>query len=180
MNPGAVGQPFDTLMSYSAWARSLGRTPGQRTIELGLRIADEDVASALHVDVDATVVQGLRLRTLDGVPTMLERARWVESVGRLLFAFDADSGSQWEYLQSRGVAFAHAAHVIDAVAADPVDAAWLDVPEGSPLLRQRRTVWDDTDRVIEHHDDRYLPTEVAFTIQNAPNMRTSLGRSTRP
>ncbi|MFE2447228.1 GntR family transcriptional regulator [Streptomyces melanosporofaciens] len=176
----AVGQPFDTLMSYSSWARSLGRAPGQRTLELGLRIANSDAAAALQLDEGSMVVQGLRLRTLDDVPTMLERALYVESVGRLLFEFDSDAGSQWEFLQSRGVVFAAASHVIDAVAADAVDAAWLGVPEGSPLLRQRRTTRNAEGAIIEYHDDRYLPTEVAFTIQNAPDMRTPLVRSARP
>lgn len=176
----AVGQPFDTLMSYSSWARSLGRVPGQRTVELGLRTADSDAAAALQLDEGSMVVQGLRLRTLDGVPAMLERALYVESVGRLLFEFDSDAGSQWEFLQSRGVVFAAASHVINAVAADAVDAAWLGVPEGSPLLRQRRTTRNAEDEIIEHHDDRYLPTKVVFTLQNTPDIRTPLTRSTRP
>ena len=35
----STGQPFDTLLSYSAWAHSIGRKPGQRTLELALRRA---------------------------------------------------------------------------------------------------------------------------------------------
>ncbi|MDN3460082.1 MULTISPECIES: GntR family transcriptional regulator [Rhodococcus] len=176
----ALAQPIDSLMSYSSWAHSLGRIPGQRTVELGLRTADEEAAGALHIDAGSMVVQGLRVRTLDAVPTMLERALYVEQVGRLLFEFDSDAGSQWEFLKSRGVVFASASHVIDAVAADTVDAAWLGVDKGSPLLRQRRTTRDAEGAVIEYHDDRYRPTEVAFTIQNTPDMRIPLARSINP
>jgi len=180
VSSNALGQPFDALMSYSAWVRSLGRTPGQRTLELALRPADPAAAAALHIEEGALVVQGLRLRLLDGVPVMLERATYLESVGRLLFDFDSDSGSQWEYLQSRGVEFAAASHIIDAVAADETDAAQLEVPEGTPLLRQRRSARNPQGVIIEHNDDRYLPTEIAFTLENAPNVRAPLVRRAQP
>ncbi|MBU8814460.1 GntR family transcriptional regulator [Mycolicibacterium goodii] len=176
----AVGQPFDTLLSYSAWAHSIGRTPGQHTLELSLRKADEHAAAGLHVDVGSTVVQFLRLRLLDGAPSMLERATFVERVGRLLFDFDCDSGSIWAYLQSRGVKLATASHTIDAVGADPVDAANLQVPEGTPLLRQRRTTRGVDGEVIEFHDDRYLPAVITFTLENTLDTRTSLARNATP
>jgi GntR family transcriptional regulator len=175
----SVGQPFDTLLSYSAWAHSIGRTPGQRTLELALRPADERAASALRIDQGAPVVQMLRLRSLDGEPAMLERATFVEQVGRRLFDFDCDSGSLWAYLLSQGVQFAGASHVIDAVAADDVDAAHLAVRDGAPLLRQQRTTHSPDGEVIEYHDDRYLPAIVSFTLQNTFDARCTLTRNAK-
>jgi GntR family transcriptional regulator len=176
----AVGQSFDTLLSYSAWAHSIGRTPGQHTLELSLRKADELAASSLHLEVGSPVVQVLRLRLLDGAPAMLERATFVEHVGRLLFDFDCDSGSIWAYLQSRGVKLATATHNIDAIGADAVDAAHLQVPEGSPLLRQRRTTRGADGEIIEFHDDRYLPELISFTLENTLDTRTALARNAKP
>ena len=175
----SVGQPFDTLLSYSAWARSIGREPGQRTLELALRRADEHASSVLHIDEGVPVVQVLRLRYLDGEPAMLERATFVEHVGRLLFDFDCDSGSMWAYLLSQGVQFAAASHVIDAVAADPVDAQHLEVADGAPLLRQQRSTRSADGAVIEYHDDRYLPTVVSFTLQNTLDARCALTRNAK-
>jgi GntR family transcriptional regulator len=176
----SIGQPIDTLLSYSAWAHSIGRAPGQRTLELALRRADEQAASALQIDEGAPVVQMLRLRYLDGEPAMLERATFVEHVGRRLFDFDCDSGSLWAHLLSQGVQFATATHVIDAVAADPVDAQHLAVPEGVPLLRQQRYTHSPDGEVIEYHDDRYLPAIVSFTLQNTIDARCALSRSAKP
>ncbi|MGK3204301.1 UTRA domain-containing protein [Amycolatopsis sp. MEPSY49] len=76
--------------------------------------------------------------------------------------------------------FAAASHVIDAVAADGTDAAQLEVPEGTPLLRQRRSARNPQGVIIEHNDDRYLPTEIAFTLENAPNVRAPLVRRAQP
>ena len=173
----SIGQPFDTLLSYSAWARSIGRTPGQRTLELALRPADEHAASVLHIDEGMPVVQVLRLRYLDGEPAMLERGTFVERVGRLLFDFDCDSGSLWAYLLSHGVQFATASHVIDAVAAEAADSLHLAVPEGAPLLRQQRSTRSTDGEVIEYHDDRYLPAVVSFTLENALDTRCALTRN---
>lgn len=176
----SVGQPFDTLLSYSAWAHSIGRTPGQRTLELALRRADDTAAAELGVDEGVPVVQMLRLRLLDGEPAMLERATFVEHVGRRLFDFDCDSGSLWAYLLSQGVQFRTASHVIDAIAADPVDAVHLDVAEGAPLLRQQRRTRSADGEVIEYHDDRYLPGLVSFTLENTLDARCALARNAKP
>jgi GntR family transcriptional regulator len=176
----SIGQPFDTLLSYSAWARSIGREPGQRTLELALRRADEHASSVLHINEGMPVVQVLRLRYLDGEPAMLERATFVEHVGRLLFDFDCDSGSLWAYLLSQGVQFATASHVIDAVAADPVDSQHLGVAEGAPLLRQQRSTRSVDGEVIEYHDDRYLPAIVSFTLENTLDARCALTRNAKP
>ena len=176
----STGQPFDTLLSYSAWAHSIGRVPGQHTVELALRRADEIAAAELDVALGDPVVQVLRLRSLDGEPAMLERAMFVEHVGRRLFDFDCDSGSLWAYLLSQGVRFATASHVIDAVAADPVDALHLGVVEGAPLLRQQRRTRSADGEVIEYHDDRYLPTLVSFTLENTLDARCALVRNAKP
>ncbi|MGH3638269.1 MAG: GntR family transcriptional regulator, partial [Mycobacterium sp.] len=164
----------------SAWVQSIGRTPGQRTLELTLRPADELAASNLNIDEGRPVVQVLRLRYLDGDRAMLERGTFVEHVGRLLFDFDCDSGSMWAYLQSRGVKLATASHVVDAVGADPVDATHLGVATGSPLLRQQRSTRDADGELLEFHDDRYLPEFVSFTLDNNLDVRTTLVRNAKP
>lgn len=165
----ALAQPFDTLLSYSAWATSIGRTPGQKTLDFARRPASPLARERLGLETgEDHVVEELRLRLLDGDPAMLERTTYALRVGTLLLDFDTDSGSEWSYLESHGVAFAAASHVIDAVAADAVDAAHLGVVEGSPLLRQRRWVRGADGAVIEYDDDRYLPGLVNFSLENGP------------
>ncbi|WP_027941369.1 GntR family transcriptional regulator [Amycolatopsis taiwanensis] len=173
----ALGQPFDTLLSFSAWAHDLGRTPGQRTLELALRPATPEIAAQLGIEPGQRVVSVLRQRLLDGQPTLLERGSFIEPVGRLLFDFDCDSGSLWAYLQSRGIDFASASHVIDAVPADETDADTLDVTVGAPLLRQRRLARNSAGAAVEFSDDRYRPDLVSFTLNNTLDARTSLVRN---
>lgn len=162
----AVPQSFATFLSFSRWARELGREPGQRTVEVARRVASSTVADALGIDEGDAVVEVLRLRLLDGAPALIERSAFVADVGLRIFEFDPDEGSIYDHLTARGVELVDATHVIDAVAADDVDAGLLGVPAGTPLLRERRTARDQDGRVVESSDDRYLPAQVTFTVEN--------------
>lgn len=163
----SLSQPFENLLSFSAWAEKAGRVPGQRTIELSRRAATPAVAQTLGVPDGTPVIDLLRVRLLDGEAVMLERASWRYDVGRLLFDFDPDSGSIYRHLLDAGVDLRTARHTMDAVAADPTDADLLGVEVGTPLLRERRAARDADGVVLECGDDRYRSDRVTFTFDNA-------------
>ncbi|MFJ8825011.1 GntR family transcriptional regulator [Streptomyces sp. NPDC102467] len=169
-------QPFASLMSFTQWAHSIGRTPGQFTVEVARRRATPDTAARLGLDEGAPVVDLVRLRQLDGVPAMIERSSFVLDVGLHLFAVDPDAGSVYEALTSRGVDLHHARHTIDAIAADRADADLLNTAEGQPLLRVRRLAFTGDGSPVEFADDRYLPSMATFTIENTVGGRTVAGR----
>ncbi|WP_188781247.1 GntR family transcriptional regulator [Marmoricola endophyticus] len=162
----AAAQSFDTFLSFTAWAQQTGRTPGQRTVEIARRSVGAVAAAALGLEAGTPVVEVLRLRLLDGEPAMLERSTFVEPVGRLLFDFDADSGSIYAHLIGQGVPLHQARHTFDAVAAEEVDAEHLDVLPGAPLLRERRRAVSSEGEPLEYAEDRYRPDRVTFSIDN--------------
>lgn len=172
----APSQPFATFLSFTQWARGIGREPGQLTIEVARRRACPDSAARLGIAEGAPVVELVRLRLLDGVPAMLERSTFVHEVGRALFDFDPDTGSIYEELLRREVDLHHARHTIDAVAASPEDAEHLDIGIGDPLLRVRRLTTSSRGVPLEDADDRYLPAMATFTIENTVEGRTTIGR----
>lgn len=162
-----LAQDIDDFFSFSAWVSSLGRTPGQRTLEIAVRRPSDAVAAALDLDDDARAVELVRVRSIDGEPVMIERTAFVEPVGRLLFDLDPDAGSIFAGLLARGVALDQGEHTIDAVAADETDAAELGVEPGSPLLRVRRVTRSDDGEALEVSDDRYRPDRAALIIHNS-------------
>ncbi|MFC9553826.1 GntR family transcriptional regulator [Rhodococcus sp. NPDC056960] len=164
---GDVMQTLDTFTPFSQWARRTGRAAGSRTVEVSRRRATGAAAAALNLTGDDFVVEVLRVRLLDGEPTMVERSNFTDAAGSLLFEFDTDSGSITDFLASRGVRFESMRHVLDAVAADRGDAENLGIDEGAPLLRERRTSFDEHGVPFEYADDRYRPDLVAFSIVNA-------------
>jgi len=162
-----ASQSFDTFLSFTRWAEEAGRTPGQVTIEVARRGAGVEAARALGLAPGDPVVEVLRLRLLDGRPAMLERATFVEPIGRLLFDFDPDRGSIYAYLIDQGVDLSRFRHTLDAVAAGELEAAQLGVAVGTPLLRERRRASSRTGAPLEYGDDRYRPDVVTFTVENA-------------
>lgn len=154
------------FMYFTRFARSIGGTPGARTMEIVRRPASDAEAAALEIEAGDMLLYNLRLRLLNGQPTMLERSRFREDVGDLLFGIDIDAGSITERLADLGVDYAEVVQEIDAVAADEVDARHLGIDKGAPLLRHRRTTRDRSGRVIEVGDDRYRPDLVTFTTRD--------------
>ncbi|QMU98573.1 GntR family transcriptional regulator [Microbacterium esteraromaticum] len=156
-------QAVDMSVPFTRWARDLGLEPGAQTQEVSLRRAAE-LAEPLGIAPEGQIVSVLRLRLLDGRPTMVERLNYTEDVGRLLFQVDTDAVSITEYLGSHGHPIVGVQHEIDAIAADERDAALLRVPQGTPLLRLSRISRDADGRVFEASQDRYLGDVVRFTV----------------
>lgn len=172
-------QPFESLLSFTAWAEQLGRTPGQRTIEVARRAMADTAANQLGLEPGTIGVEILRVRMLDGEPVMLERGTFVEPVGRLLFNFDPDSGSIYAYLTAEGIDLRSARHTFDAVPAGELEAEHLAVPVGIPLLRERRRATSADGTPLEYGDDRYRPDRVTFTIDNSRPASVGLSRDLR-
>lgn len=161
---GKAGQAVDVSIPFTRWAREIGADPGARTQEVARRRASAEKAAALNVAEGDQIVEVLRLRTLDGRPTMLERLSFIEDVGRVLFDVDLDTVSITEYLEQRGFGGVSVDHEIDAVAADDLDSSLLAVDKGWPILRLRRVSYDAQGRVFEASDDRYRSDIVRFTV----------------
>ncbi len=161
-----LAQSFDELISFSAWAESLGRAPGARTLELGRQPADPYDAAALGIEPGTDVVRYRRLRLLDGEPAMIELSTFVEPVGRLLLGGDLDHGSVYARLAQRGVRFQEAEHTIVSVAASAEQASLLGVSRRAPLLQVSRRVFDPDGTPLELSRDTYRAEDFAITIHN--------------
>ena len=111
---------------------------------------------------------------------MLERATFPLEFGQPLLTADLDRNSIYDTLIAAGFTPASAHHVFDAVAADGTDAALLGVPQGSPLLRERRQSSLAGGDILEYSDDRYRPDLVTFTVVNAQESPPALTRTWSP
>jgi GntR family transcriptional regulator len=164
---GARMQGFAELVSFSAWARSVGEAPSGRVVGLVHRLATELETAQLDLAEGARVYHLTRLRLLSGRPAMVERTAYVERVGALLPGIDLDAESITDRLAELGVVLADADHRIDAVAAGAEDAALLGVRRGSPLLRTRRRTTDPAGNPIEWSTDSYRGDAMTFTVHNS-------------
>lgn len=159
-------QPFDTYISFTEWAESLGREPSRKVIEMSRKLADASLAHSLDIPEESPVVTVVRVRGLDAVPVMLERSSYIMAVGQFLLSADLEASSIYQIFREHGVFPTRSRNVIDAVAADETDARWLSVAQGSPLLRVRRVTFDQGGRLIDITDNRYLPERATFVVEN--------------
>ena len=162
-----LAHSIDDFFSFTAWVQASGREPGQHTIELAWRVPPASVAAQLQIHEDERAVVVVRRRSIDGEPVMLERSWYISEVGRRLFEIDTDAGSIFGALIDRGVPLDLGTHAIDAVAANELDAAQLDVSPGTPLLRVERVTSSYAGDVLEYADDRYRTDRAKLSIHNS-------------
>ncbi len=160
-------QTFSEQVSFTRWARSLGEEPGGRVVNVERRPADEVEREQLRLADGEEVCLVLRVRTLSGVPVMVERSAYPLRIGEIVAALDPAAVSHTVPLEERGVVFADTHHTIDIVFADADDARLLGCRTGDPLLRERRRSTDPAGTPVEWSEDRYLPGTVAFSVHNS-------------
>ena len=162
---GERSQSFAEMHSFAQWARSNGYRVGGQVVTQGRRPATTAEAVRLASE---TVLEVLRVRTLEDEPALLERTVYAGWIAEAVEAAPLDCESITEVLYERtGLVIAYGEHLLDAVAAGAQDARLLAVRRGSPLLRQRRITTTYEGRPVEWSDDRYRAGSVAFSIRNS-------------
>jgi GntR family transcriptional regulator len=164
---GAPPQSLERMVSFSEWVRSLGETPSGRVVHLIRREATDEESGRLALPPGAAVFHLLRLRLVSGAPTMIERTLYPEALGRLLVDMDLEHDSITERMGELGHVFAHASHIVDAVAATAEDGRLLGIRPRSPLLRTRRLSTDPGGTPLEWSEDRYRGDAVALQMTNS-------------
>jgi GntR family transcriptional regulator len=179
---GPLAQPFEALVSFTAWAQASGLVPSGRVISSSIRPATAEAAEALGLATGTRVHQLVRLRLADGRPVLVERTVFAPAVGEAVAAVDLERGSIYASLAERGIRFDAAHQTIDAVAATALDAELLEVRRGAPLLRVRRRSETADGQPLEWADDRYRPDRMTLTIDQlatSPGMARTLSQGGR-
>ena len=156
-----VGEPPNELMSFSEMAASRGLTPGGRVLARGVRPATMEEADALGLAPGAPLFELERLRSMDAVPILVDRARVPMALASGIDQVDLEGTSLYEVLEDRyGIRPARARFTVEAIAADARRAKLLDLEPGQPLLRCEQQTEDESGRPIElcemvYRFDRY-------------------------
>jgi GntR family transcriptional regulator len=162
-----LAQPLSQLISFSTWIEALGKHPSGRVVSSGLEPATAEAAEALGLGLGDPVFRLVRLRLADEHPLMIERAVFPGRLAAGFARFDLARESIYAALARQGIVFASARHAVGAMAAARSDARLLGVASRTPLLRIRRHAFSPTGEALEWSEDRYLASEVEFTIENA-------------
>ncbi|MDQ3756955.1 MAG: GntR family transcriptional regulator [Actinomycetota bacterium] len=144
---GAVRQSLGRLGTIEGQLASSGAEPGRRVLDFGFVRAPRRVREILGAE---TVLRVRRVNLADGEPFARVTVWCPESLGAGLSRNDVEQSSFYELLD---VALGGAVQTIGAAAASSSDAALLEVPVGSPVLRCERvtSTVDGTPVLVSEH-----------------------------
>lgn len=143
-----VDEPLLVLQSFTEIVSALGRVPSTRVLSFARVRAAPEIADRLGLQPGAFVYALERIRSVDGVPCILEHQYLNAALVPGLTETDAQ-GSIYGVIEARfGIRLVDGVETIQAVKAPPEIASHLEIARGSPLLVTARvTLAGDGDLV---------------------------------
>jgi GntR family transcriptional regulator len=165
---GGVSQSFDELRSFAQWARATGHTPGGLFVVRSRRPAETTEASALDVVPGSEVLYTVRLRTLDGIPILVEHCTYPGWLADTIAGLDERCPSVTaEVRRLTGMIAVSGTHTLDVGRADAVDSELLGCDVGAPILRRRAVTRSHSGVPLDYTDDHYAEGAASFTLHNS-------------
>ena len=121
-----------------------------KTVELDLTVPEGDeIASFLELDAGVAATRLVRMQYIDEKPSVLLENFFHPHYDISVFKAAGDFMSLKELLMSKFAVSARRSHERLAVRVPPARfAAYLDLPEDTPILRVRRFIWDSADKPL--------------------------------
>ncbi|MDK2981157.1 MAG: GntR family transcriptional regulator, N-acetylglucosamine utilization regulator [Chloroflexota bacterium] len=163
VSPPKLQKGMLELTSFSEDMRNRGLEPGQRILEYGLVAPSAKIARQLGLnDSQTQVLRIKRLRTGSGDPIGLQDSYLALEANQSITREEIEArGSIYAILEQKyGIYPTEADETLEVTLATPEEAELLQIPEGSPLLLNERTLWSQDRKAIEfvsilYRGDRY-------------------------
>jgi GntR family transcriptional regulator len=162
-----VHRQAGNLLSFTEEMRRQGRVPSSKVLAREVREPGPSEASALQLGPEESVIALRRLRLADDEPIVIEEAVFPAAAGlaELLEASDLEHRSLHDTLVHGGHVPTQGRARLGAESATPEDALLLAVPEGSPLLVEKRVIHDQDGRPLELCESRYAGDRYGLDVQ---------------
>lgn len=146
---GDMGQVLKRLDSLAQRSQAVN-------VQITTVRADAETCMDLQLENGADVTCLSLVRVLQGKVIGRSRTYFPADLNVSLSTIDVDSLSIVSMLESKGIQILSADQLIGATLADIHDAKTLGCAVGTPLVRIRLIVFDETYRPVERHDAVYL------------------------
>ncbi len=128
-----------------------GFTVTMKQLDLSIIPAEENIARELQVKEGSDIVKLVRLRFVDGKPFDICTNYLVADRFPGIEKMEIGTHSLYSTLRSVfGVKFVSGVRLIEAGSCTPDEARLLQIPNNSPLLIMRSTMFDEKGEAIEH------------------------------
>ena len=166
--PPPIPQGLVRLTDFAQDMERAGLVPSSRVLHLATDEAPPAAAAALNLAEGATVVRLDRLRLANDTPIAFDRTWLPPFYAQLLHHHDLAHETIYRVLEREyDIPVLRGRYRIEAAAAGAVEAAPLEVPEGTPLLLVERTSFTVSDRPVYYQRRYYRSDRVAFDLELA-------------
>lgn len=143
-----------------------GLLPVSRVVERVEMLATTHLAQVLGLGPGDRVYKVVRVRSVAGVPVVLETSFLPEAIVPGLLDEDLERSSIYRLMERlHGARPVRATQTFEPIAAAAAEAALLDLTVGSPLMLVERTAWDGRGRAVEHARDLYRGDRSRFVAE---------------
>jgi GntR family transcriptional regulator len=167
-----VHRQAGSLISFTDEMHRRGRRPSSRLLSRELREPTDVERQRLELPDGAQVVLLRRLRLADEEPVAVEEAVFEDGLAPVLMEADLEQGSLFQALVGAGRVPTAGSASLSAQPASAADARALGVSRGSPLLVERRLIFDQAGRPLESTESRYAGDryvlDVSFDVELPP------------
>jgi GntR family transcriptional regulator len=161
-----VHRQAGNLLSFTEEMRRRGRAPSSRVLAREVREPRPSEAARLQLRPGESVIALRRLRVADDEPVAIEEAVFpAAALAALLESADLEHRSLHDTLVHGGHIPTMGRARLGAEAATADDASLLGVPEGAPLLVEKRVIHDQDGRPLELCESRYAGDRYGLDVQ---------------
>lgn len=156
------------LTSFTEEIEDAGKKPGSKVLEIEEVEPSKPIKHHLEINSNSKVIKYTRLRTVDGEPIGIHEAYLnCEAIGNLKIKdLEEVNDSLYCFLKKQFALKLSKAHeTIEAVKADKKTAKLLNISPYEPLLKLRRTTYNDAGKPFEYVDIFYRGDSYSYEVR---------------
>ena len=155
---GRIFRDVERLTSFSEDICAAGRTPGSRTLRLGL-VSGRTIDGKLG---DGEIVELVRVRSADAAPICIERTYLPRRTWALLEHAKLDRQSLYTLLEEHGERIVRSEEHLIARLASAQELDWLSLSGPAAVTAIARLCFDDTGEAVELTENGLLGDAYVF------------------
>jgi GntR family transcriptional regulator len=167
VSPPKLQKGILELTSFSEDMRNRGLKPGQVFLDFGFVAPPAQVRKQLELPAGRQVLRIKRVRTGNGEPIGIQDSYLALPPGQEITRTEVEQGgSIYNILQEKfGIFPSEADETLEVTLATAEEAALLEIPEGSPLLLNERTLWSQNRQAVEFVKILYRGDRYKYTVR---------------
>ena len=167
VSPPKLQKGILELTSFSEDMRNRGLKPGQIFLDFGFVDPPAQVRKQLELLAGRQVLRIKRVRTGNGEPIGIQDSFLALPPGQEITRAEVEQGgSIYNILQEKfGIFPSEADETLEVTLASAEEAALLEIPPGSPLLLNERTLWSQNRQAVEFVKILYRGDRYKYTVR---------------